>query len=98
MTPDERNQYLKIPTHKERRDRGDLIETYKIIENRNLFTIKPASRRKHSKTIETPKCKTNLRQHSFSVRVHKKWNELPEDVVNAATLNQFKTKLDDYLA
>ena len=40
-----------------------------------------------------PKALTAIRQNSFSCRIVNSWNELPEDVVLADSMNQFKNKL-----
>ena len=38
----------------------------------------------------------NVRKHSFGMRVVKDWNSLPDWVVAATSLNDFKTKLDKH--
>ena len=38
----------------------------------------------------------NLRKFFFSQRVIDTWNNLPEDVVNVKTTNQFKGKIDKF--
>ena len=99
MTPEERNRYLNITTHKERRDRGDLITTYKCIENENLFQRGTDRNRAHGrrifheKNIKKEFCRTDIRRHSFAVRVADSWNNLPSNVVNADTLTNFKIEL-----
>ena len=40
-----------------------------------------------------PRALTAIRQNSFSRRVVNSWNESPENVVLADSLNQFKNKL-----
>ena len=37
---------------------------------------------------------TNVRKESFSLRVTRSWNELPEVVVTATSVNSFKNRLD----
>ena len=39
-----------------------------------------------------------IRQNSFSCRIVNSWNALPEDVVLADSLNQFKNKLEFFLS
>ena len=38
--------------------------------------------------------RTNVRKESFSVRVTRLWNDLPEVVVTAPSVNSFKNRLD----
>ena len=95
MTPEQRNAYLNITTHEERRNRGDLITTYKNIHNAKLFKLRTRDgARGNSKHIEKQYCRTNLRQHSFTQRVVDRWNNLPEEVVNAESLTQFKIEME----
>ena len=35
-------------------------------------------------------------QNRFTSRIVTDWNTLPEDVVNAVSVNDFKNKLDEY--
>jgi len=37
-----------------------------------------------------------LRRHCFTVRVVCKWNSLPSDVVNAPSINAFKSRVDKH--
>ena len=37
---------------------------------------------------------TRQRANFFAIRITNDWNRLPEDVVNAVSLNSFKSKLD----
>ena len=39
----------------------------------------------------------NLRKFFFSQRVVDNWNNLPEYVISAKTVNQFKNNFDNYL-
>ena len=38
-----------------------------------------------------------LRKNSFSIRIVKIWNSLPEDIVSAPSVNAFKNRLDNFL-
>jgi len=38
----------------------------------------------------------DLRKHSFTVRVTKSWNSLPESVILADTMDTFKNQLDEF--
>ena len=99
---EERLAKLKLPSLEYRRFRGDLIETYKfahkIYDNTpvsSLFNFRGESRlRGHEYTLiknSTRKCQY---QNFFTNRVCNAWNSLPEDTVNAKSINSFKNKID----
>ena len=41
--------------------------------------------------------RTNRRKHSFSQKVVEPWNALPSTVIEAKTVNSFKTRLDIHM-
>ena len=105
MTYTDRLQTLNLPTLEYRRQRGDMIQTYKIIHKlddidaHDLFAFHTDLRtRGHSLKLNIPSCNLNSRKYSFSVRVVPEWNSLPEEVVTAPTINTFKNRLDKFWA
>ena len=38
-----------------------------------------------------------MRKYSFSQRVINEWNKLPNDCVNASSVNMFKNRIDRYM-
>lgn len=101
----ERLKKLKLPTLKFRRIRGDIIELYKMINNkydpRVCIKIKYApfsSTRGNSKKIFQQHCKYDLRKHFFMNRVACLWNSLPEHVIMSSSINVFKSNLDHFWA
>ena len=52
--------------------------------------------RGNSFKIITRRCHYDLRKYSFCNRVTNIWNSLPNDVVNASSLNVFKNRLDKH--
>lgn len=102
---EERLQRLKLLTLRQRRERGDLIETYKILNNyynagelKSFFKIKIREQsRRHNMQLEKSVAKTLPKQHILFNRVVTAWNGLPETVINAKNVNQFKNRLDSYL-
>ena len=95
LTPQERNNLLGITSHRDRRLRGDLINMYKLGDDQRLF--RPAVERRtrgHSKKVFLESTNNNLRRYSFAVRSVREWNALPENVINAPSLNSFKNRLD----
>jgi len=86
-----------------RRLRGDLIEAYKILHgfedvDPNLFFRRSnqIQLRGNSLKLYKKRSKLLLRAKFFSQRVVDHWNELPNDVVNASSLNSFKARLERY--
>ena len=85
----------------EKRRRGDLIETYLIlngfedIDYKIFFEYSETSTRSNTcKLKKRGYWKTLVRANAFSVRVVNSRNSLPEDVVNAPTISFFKSRLD----
>ena len=92
-----RLEYLNLTTLLERRVRGDLIETFKIVSGisnygEHFFTIS----RSGTKLISRPGDEKSHRHAFFARRVIPFWNKLPTDIKNATTVNQFKNKLDEF--
>ena len=90
-----------------RRVRGDLIEAYKILTNKyggdtvqflNKCSDAPTrvSPRNHPLALIPHKSCKSVRENSFSVRIVKMWNALPEEVVLAPSTNAFKNRLDKH--
>ena len=87
-----------------RRLRADQIEVFKIVNgyedvDRNMFfKLKESSRtRGHKAALVKEQCRLDMRKYSFSQRVINKWNKLPNDCVNASSVNMFKNIIDRYL-
>ena len=98
----ERLRRLGLTTLEQRRLRGDLIETYKIVTGKEkiscsqFFTPYTSNynTRGHCYKLTTTRCNLDLRKNFFSQRVVHHWNELPDSVVTASTVNTFKNHLD----
>jgi hypothetical protein len=103
MTYRERLYYLKLPTLKFRRVRGDMIETYKILSDKyDAHALPPLPRntdsrtRGHSCKLKVQRAKYDIRKYSFPLRIVNTWNSLPEAVVSSESINTFKNKLDNF--
>ena len=99
---------LGLTDLKTRRTRGDLIQMYKIVnhletvkfrnglkfssfESRNYFL------RRNSKHLHRERLSKYLPRYNFLTnRIVKDWNELPENIIQANTLNSFKSKFDKW--
>jgi len=100
---EERLRYLKLPTLKYRRIRGDMIQVYKLLYNKydsnvSLHLDRSVGNRTRGNSLKlcTKRFHYDLRKNTFTVRVINIWNSLPDSVVLAKTLNTFKNKLDNF--
>ena len=95
----ERMKILNLPSLKHRRRRGDLIETFKVLNGfvkvNNIFSLSNNLTHTNSKKIYTPFCKSQLRKNYLSFRVKPLWNALDQKIVNAPSTNSFKNLLDE---
>ena len=85
-----------LTTLETKRLRGDQIEVIKIVNSyenvdRNMFfKLKEGSRtRGHQAALVKEQCRLDMRKYSFSQRVINEWNKLPNDCVNASSVNMF---------
>ena len=79
---------------------GDLILVYKILcgsnqSLRDLFMISESRTRGHNFKLYKPLVQTAIHKHFFSIRVIHNRNSLLYEVVNAVSLESFKSKLDN---
>ena len=92
---------LGLWTLEERRNRNDLIEVYRMTHGHSsvqmsaFFEI-PSDKttRGHNYTIYKKMTQREVRSHFFSNRVVNRWNRLDREVVNAASVQAFKSGLD----
>ena len=98
---EERCQQLGLQTLEDRRIRGDLIETYKLLHGfedipySRFFQLNTNNLRGHSLKLAKPDhWRTTLKGSWFAIRVIDKWNALPESVVTAPTIATFKVRYD----
>ena len=54
------------------------------------------STRTNSRKVVYNRTNTNIRQNSFSIRIAKYWNKLPENIVNAPSINSLKNTLNKH--
>ena len=98
---EDRCKQLGLQTLSERRKRGDIIETYKLLHGfedipyTRFFQRNTSSLRGHSLKLSKPgHWRTSLKGNWFPVRVVNQWNALPESVVTAPTIATFKARYD----
>lgn len=101
---EERLHRLNLKSLEARRQRGDLITTYRILHgefycHEDLFEPNTENQlREHSLKLRKEHFRTTTRKHFLSNRVFDQWNSLPENVISAPSLNSFKGRLDHYLS
>ena len=104
LTYEQRLKALDLPTLQFRRKRECLIQTYKLLHglydtDYKVFfkRVENNVTRGHSWKLQSTRARLNQRGSFFSVAVVGHWNQLPEAVVSAGTLNQFKTRLQRHM-
>jgi len=99
---EDRLRKLGIYSLERRRLRGDLIEVYKVLSGKEkvnkdkFFTLAQDNHglRGHNQRLFKPRCRTTVRKQFFTNRIINQWNSLPQEVINATTVNIFKNRLD----
>ena len=100
---EDRLNKLDLPSLAYRRSRGDMIETYKIINgfydqdaipNLQMSSVKIT--RGNDKKLFMLQSNKNIRRFSFCVRIIEPWNSLSNDIINAPSINSFKNRLDKF--
>ena len=93
-----------LTTLETRRLREDQIEVFKIVngyedvDRSMFFKLKEGSRTRGNKAaLVKEQCRLDMRKYSFSQRVINEWNKLPNDCVNASSVNMFKNRIDRYM-
>ena len=107
---EDRLQECGLTSLEDRRQRGDMIEVWKIlhgqedVDPRSLFTFagdnsvqKTRSSSFHLNVVK-PRFKSDLRKNFFSVRTCDKWNDLPNSIRESSSLNNFKNNYDKWVA
>ena len=100
----ERLRKLNIPTLAYRRLRGDMIQTYKLTSETEgydkslppLLQKSTTGLRGHSKELFMKRPHRDIGKYSFSNRITRLWNSLPEHVVNSKDIINFEKNLDNH--
>ena len=92
---------MGLPTLQDRRESGDLITLYKIVnsfeklDEQNLeMEEETRQMRGHSRKIRKSRCLKDTKKYSFPHRIVDTWNGLKEEVVTATNIHKFKEMLD----
>ena len=105
----QRLEELGMTTLEERRERGDLIQAYKVLTGKErvsfqtwfrmcpaLETMRDTRNRAGMFNVERIEGRLEIRKNFWSVRVANKWNQLPDMVKSAKTVHCFKNGLDNW--
>jgi len=103
LSYENRLQALQLTSLYDRRIRGDLIETFKIlsgferISSNQFFQLQSSgyATRGHTMKLQVQRARLDVRKHFFSQRVVQHWNSLPQRVVDATSVTSFKRRLDN---
>ena len=97
---EERLRVFGLTTLRERRLRGDLIETYKLLQQHyavdlDIFHINQnPNLRGHIYKLNKERCSRLPRKNFLTNRVVYPWNGLRQETVTAGTINTFKNMVD----
>ena len=98
-----RLQMTGLTTLEKRAQRADMLEVYKILNKfeglrEGDFFIRDTRRgRGNSMKLFKKRVRLDAAKFSFGNRVCNDWNQLPDEVVTAPSINIFKNRLDGYL-
>ena len=96
---EERLREMDITTLERRRERGDLINVYRMVHGmdktgEDLLKRDTGVTRGHKWKLKKERCIRDIRKYSFPQRTITIWNGLEEDIVNATRVHCFKARLD----
>ena len=100
----ERLKKLKIPTLAFRRERGDMIQTYKLTTDfegydkslPSILKFSSTELRGHNKKLYVQGCNKDIKKYSFPWRITTNWNNLPRGIVNSENTIEFEKGLDNF--
>ena len=100
---EERLKQLNIPSLYYRRRRGDMIAMYQILNGgidvcpgKFFAPAQTACTRGHTQKLAKPQAHSRVRRHTLGARAINDWNSLPQSVVQASSVNQFKARIDKH--
>ena len=101
---EDRLKKIKLPSLEFRQRRGDIIQVFKIAHNfydplstNTIFNFASSSRlRGHDYKISKKIVNKSKYANFFTNSVVNEWNNLPDNIVNAKTINEFKNLYDKH--
>ena len=105
LSYEDRLKSLNLHSLERRRVRGDMIEVYKWFKGLNkgdiskVLKINSGDRtRSNGFKLDKFRFRRELGRNWFGNRVVDEWNRLPDQIINARSLNSFKNKIDQYMS
>ena len=104
---EEKLKLLGITSLETRRVRGDFIQVFRIVKGFDLMNIDDFielddggghALRGHKWKLKVKRNRLQLKKGFFSQRVVSSWNQLPGNIVDAASVSGFKKRLDEWCA
>ena len=75
-----------------------IVNGYEDVDMNMFLKLKEGSRtRGHKAALFKEQCRLDMRKYSFSQRVINEWKKLPNDCVNASSVNMVKNRINRYL-
>ena len=103
LSCDNRLKFLNLLTLTYRKFRGDMIETFKILNNVCDKDVVPSltlnnnvNTRGNSLKLSITRAHLNIKKFYFTTRIVNNWNNLPDTVIAAPNINLLKNKLDEF--
>ncbi|KAF2345540.1 hypothetical protein FHG87_023704 [Trinorchestia longiramus] len=103
LSHERRLQHLELISVKQRRLRGELIETFKYLNGLKNVTLEGLferdgimQTRNNGQKLILRNFKTSQAMNFFPVKITATWNQLPENIASAGIVNTFKNRLDKY--
>ena len=99
-TYEERLVETGLTTLVQRRKRGDLIETFKVVKGitkvnyTNFFKINENRGRGHMYKLTKDRSRLNIQSNFYSQKMGNSWNSLPNAVVGDVSVNSLKYRLE----
>ena len=97
---EERLFTLNLMSTLDRRDRGDMIMIYNIINDRVEMDARFMKMNKESRTrgynmkLTISRSKIEIRRNFFTNRIKKRWNGLSQEIINSKAIDAFKRAYD----
>ena len=97
---EDRLRELKLFSLENRRLRGQLIEVFKLlrgfdnVDYTSMFQLREGQTRNNGYKLELKRFRGDLCGNFFSYKICSTWNNLPAEVVNSDSVEQFKKRLD----
>ena len=100
MKYEKRLEFLNLTTMEDRHKRADMVQVYKILNDklniypRDFLMLSDRKGRKNSLKLYKKRVNKELSKHGFTFRIIEQWNALPDQVVLAESVNEFKGGFD----